>query len=127
MLCRSPSLPQAIPGLKPVPLLPVTASAARPAAVRLLVERTRVADRQGRAQRLVLRKARRQDLLAKADKHGEYEHSTLETYDYPGGYDNKGDGEKMAEGARRGGAGARRSSHRHRLGAVVVSRRQVHA
>ena len=38
-----------------------------------------------------------QDLLAKADKHGEYEHSTLETYDYPGGYDNKSDGEKWSK------------------------------
>ena len=97
VLCDSPSCHDKIPGMQAVPLLPVTQESRR--------DRQQF-DSWSSAHALQTGKDAlndyfydkpTQDLLAKADKHGEYEHSTLETYDYPGGYDNKSDGEKWAK------------------------------
>jgi type VI secretion system secreted protein VgrG len=97
VLCDAPSCHDKVPGLQPVPLLPVTVESRR--------------DRQQFDSWSVARSLQtgkdalndywyekpKQDLLSKADKHGNYTHSDLETYDYPGGYDNTGDGEKWSK------------------------------
>ena len=37
------------------------------------------------------------DLLAKDDEHGKYTHAQMETYDYPGGYEDKSVGETLSK------------------------------
>ncbi len=87
-----------IPGLQPVPLLPVTIKRAGATGSSSIPGRARARLQTGKdALNDYFYDKPTQDLLAKSDKHGEYEHSTLETYDYPGGYDNKSDGEKWAK------------------------------
>ena len=99
---------------------------ARSAAVRFLVERARVADRQGRAQRLFLREAGpgsarqgRQARILRAFDAGDLRLSRR--------LRQQERRREMGQGARRSRAGAGRPSHRHRQRAVAVSRRQVYA
>ncbi|HUC68979.1 MAG TPA: type VI secretion system tip protein TssI/VgrG [Stellaceae bacterium] len=97
VLCDSPSCHDKIPGLQPVPLLPVTQETRRDRQQFDSWSSARALQTGKDALNDYFYEKPSQDLLAKADKHGQYEHSTLETYDYPGGYDNKSDGEKWAK------------------------------
>jgi type VI secretion system secreted protein VgrG len=97
VLCDAPGCHDKVPGLQSVPLLPLTQETRR--------DRQQF-DSWASARALQTGKDALNDyfydnpgadLLAKQDKHGSYEHSTLETYDYPGGYENKSDGEKWSK------------------------------
>jgi len=97
VLCDAPGCHNKIPSLQPVPLLPVTVESRRDRQQFDSWASSRALQTGKDALNDYFYEKPGQDLLAKADKHGAYEHSTLETYDYPGGYDNKGDGEKWAK------------------------------
>jgi type VI secretion system secreted protein VgrG len=97
VLCDAPGGHQKIPGLKPVPLLPVTPETRRDRQQFDSWSTARALQTGKDALNDYFYEKPGQDLLAKSDKHGSYEHSTLETYDYPGGYDKKSDGEKWSK------------------------------
>ena len=97
VLCDAPSCHDKIPGLASIPLLPVTQESRRDRQQFDSWSTARALQTGKDALNDYFYEKPSQDLLAKADKHGGYEHASLETYDYPGGYDNKSDGEKWAK------------------------------
>ena len=97
VLCDAPGCHDKIPSMKPVPLLPSTVETRRDRQQFDSWSTARALQTGKDALNDYFYEKPGLDLLAKADKHGSYEHSTLETYDYPGGYNNKGDGEKWAK------------------------------
>jgi type VI secretion system secreted protein VgrG len=97
VMCDAPSRHQPVPGLQPVPLLPVTVETRRDRQQFDSWSRARALQTGKDALSDYFYDKPSRDLLAKADDHGGYEHATLETYDYPGGYDNKANGEKWAK------------------------------
>ena len=97
VLCDAPGCHDKVPGLQPVPLLPVAQEARRDRQQFDSWSSARALQTGKDALNDYFYESPGMDLLAKADNHGSYEHSTLETYDYPGGYEKKGDGEKWAK------------------------------
>jgi type VI secretion system secreted protein VgrG len=97
VMCDAPGAHTPVPGLAPVPLLPVTVETRRDRQQFDTWSRARALQSGKDALNDYFYQKPSQDLLAKKDEHGAYEHASLETYDYPGGYETKSDGEKWAK------------------------------
>jgi type VI secretion system secreted protein VgrG len=97
VLCDSPGCHDKVPGLQSVPLMPVTVESRRDRQQFDSWSSSRSLQSGKDALCDYWYETPKQDLLAKADKHGSYTHSDLEMYDYPGGYDQKSDGEKYSK------------------------------
>src|SRR3569833_2452915 len=94
VLCDSPSCHEKIPGLKPVPLLPVTVESRRDRQQFDTWSLARAFQTGKDAINAYWWKKPSADYLGQSDKHGNYEHSQMETYDYDPRFTQKAHSEK---------------------------------
>jgi type VI secretion system secreted protein VgrG len=97
VLCDAPSCHEATPGLQSVPLLPVTVESRRDRQQFDTWASSRALQTGKDVVNSYWWKKPSADYLGQSDKHGNYEHSQLETYDYDPRFTDKSFSEKYAK------------------------------
>jgi type VI secretion system secreted protein VgrG len=97
VLCDTPSCHDAVPGMQSVPLLPSTMAARRDRQQFDAWSSSRALQTGKDVVNSFWWKKPSADYLGQTDKHGNYEHSSLETYDYDPFFTDKSNSEKYSK------------------------------